>query len=431
LALHRVATGAAVPLWVGVIFGLTAGSMLLAKPPSAVAIAFVAVVGVVALRGARAGTPTRLTTGAVVGLVAFAALIQVLVKPWSEILPPMRDTLEVVATKSHPPLETVGWYLESSLTIVLLAALVALPVIGFALYLWRRPEQPPGRAVASGMLALVGSVAFAIAVGGTRAGDDNVSAYASGIVAMGLVVLTFTLVARPHPDTPRSMSTRAVALLLLAGPAVQGFGTNNAIYAIAVNGAAYWVALMVAGVTRQSSSRDSRYVVPAAATGVAALLCVVVGVDGLTHDPERHSLLGDVTTAADVPVLADLRLPPTVADRYASMRRDLQPNLVGSEPPMLAFGELSQYVFLLGGRPIGQTWYTSYDDGLNSADLRAACADGNPWGERQPVVVADRELTAAELRAWRTCGVEFETDYRDVTPAATPPGIRVLVNATR
>jgi hypothetical protein len=265
-------------------------------------------------------------------------------------------------------------------------------------------------------------VSLAVAIGGLRAGGGNVLAFSSATFAMLVIVL----VGGAHTFRTLSSPGRVVAAGLLVVPALQGFGTNNALYAVAINGAAAWVALMVLVVVGIGVRRSSRFVVPAAAVAAAVAIAVIVGVNGVSHDGARQPLLtGPMQHAAGVPELSSVVLPEARARQLSSFRADLGDQVVPNRP-MLAFGDIAQYILVLGGRPIGEAWYSAEDDGLNRADLEAACHDGNPWGTLQPLVVANRDPSANELAGWRACGIDFNTDYQDVTPASAPHGVRVF-----
>ncbi|WP_123223515.1 hypothetical protein [Nocardioides pocheonensis] len=413
-----------VPLLVGAAIGFVAGAMVLAKPPSAVSLVVILIASAFTLHlaGAR---PLRLALPMVAGVVMFALAVQVLVDPWSQILPPLRQQISIVSGSTHSPLEVVTWYAESSLE-VLAAALVLCAPTAIAVVIARfLPTTLPGRHATVGVVGVAASAALLASVGGFRSGAGNVLAFASGIAACVLLVLTSSAVRRLRK--PVRVSSYAMVLVLLGiVPLLQGVGTNNALYATAVNGAGLWIALTIALVTARPWRATTASVIALGATTLGVTISVVVGVDGLVHEAGGAGLLTGAWAHVDgSSELASIALPASEADTYSRMRSDLGIT-PGSHRPMLAFGELAQYVLILGGRPIGEAWYSSYDDGLNAADLRAACRHGNPWGDQQPLVVANRDPSATELAAWRVCGVDFSTEYRDVTPPAAPDGVRVL-----
>ena len=76
-------------------------------------------------------------------------------------------------------------------------------------------------------------------------------------------------------------------------------------------------------------------------------------------------------------------------------------------------------VLVLDGRPVGEPWVGSAD--RNAAGIRQACRDGRPWwGDRLPVLLYTEPVTAAEIAAFRTCGVTFAVDYRPLAVYRVP-----------
>lgn len=421
--LRAASSGHSPPAWTGLVWGFVAGMMTLAKPTVVVSVLAIAVVSGYALRsvGAR---PTRLLLAVIAGVGLFIAYVQLFVAPWGVIVPPLREQLEIVSGSTHSPGETIGWYLESTLDLVKGVIVVCLPMGLAAAGIWALRRRPAPVRTVVGLIGLAASTALLAGAGGLHAGGTHVLGFASGIVAM-LVVLAASIGTALRPRRPVMPSAGVVALLALV-PVLQGFGTNNALYAVAVNGSACWVALMITALTGIPTGVTPRFVLPAAATLLAVCLCVVVGIDGVSHDGSGRALLrGPMARISGSQELETIVLPAPDAAGLSQLRRDLG-IASGTHRPMLAYGDLAQYVLVLGGRPIGEPWYSAQDDGLNAADLRAACRSGNPWGDRQPLVVANREPTSSEVAAWRTCGVDFASDYDDVTPPSAPDGIHVL-----
>jgi hypothetical protein len=425
VSLRALDLGRPASLWAWVAWGFVAGMMVLAKPPVVVITLLLAAASAYALRRS-GGRMLRPAVGVVTGVVLFVVVVQVLVMSWADIVPPMREELGVVSSSTHSPLDTLLWYAASMLNLLKATLLVCAPTAlaaGVARVL--RRQLSTGRRTAVLLLGLAASLALLAGAGGLRAGDDNVLAYTSGIAAMVLLVIASTAV--DHRALRRgSAATVDVILLLALVPPLQGFGTNNAIYAVAVNGAAFWVALMIFLVSRAGPRPAPRHALGVAATSAAVVLAVVVGVDGTIHDGAGRPLLTEpMARVVGSHELSTIGLPSAEASRLIHLRDDLGIG-PGTHRPMLAYGELAQYVLILSGRPIGSAWYSNQDDGLNPADLRAACRHGNPWGDEQPLVVASRAPSQAELNAWRSCGIDFEHDYADVTPPSAPDGIRIL-----
>ena len=95
---------------------------------------------------------------------------------------------------------------------------------------------------------------------------------------------------------------------------------------------------------------------------------------------------------------------------------------------IMAFDEMSGVVFLLGGRSVGEAWYSEIDHQRSAAGIRAECADGHPlWGNRTPVVIFNRAPTAVDAGALQACGLDLMVDYRLLPPLAEAPTLRVYV----
>lgn len=413
------------PRWTGVVWGLAAGAMVLAKPPVAITVLAIAAVSAYAIVKV-SGRLLRKAAEVAVGVVLFAAGVQLVVMSWSDIVPPLRHQLGVVSSSTHTPADTVVWYVESSLALLRAVLLVCAPTALAAsiAFVARGKRSERWRTVVV-LLGFVASLALLAGAGGLRAGAGNVLAFTSGVVSMTVLVAAATILDRRSRRSLEPATVAVVALLLLT-PFLQGFGTNNALYAVAVDGAAFWVALMLLAVSSLAQRGTAGPSLSVAATASAALLTVVVGLSGVTHDGSGRSLMGvPMASVRGSGELSTIDLPAAEAAGLTQLREDLDIR-PGSHRPMLALGELAQYVLILGGRPIGTAWYSREDDGLNPADLRAACRHGNPWGADQPLVVASRQPSTDEIAAWRACGIDFERDYADVTPPSAPDDIRIL-----
>lgn len=403
-------------------YGAIVAVMVLARPPVSISLAVMLAGTVYGLKLAGSRDVSRFLLGTVGGVAAFALVVQVSIAPWGAIAPPMREQLGVLAANSHPPLEILRWYLATTLAVVGDGLILCAPLVVSTLLARRRSRWTESARTAIGLLGFLACVTLAIAVGGFQGGEPNALAYSSTVFAMLVIALT---AAAPVWRTLTS-SGRVVAGGLLVVPALQAVGTNLVFYSIAINGAAAWVALMLLVRAREGMQSNLARVLPSAAAVVAVAVAVAVGVDGLSHDAGGRPLVtGRVRHAIGVPELSSVVLPESQARSLGAFRADLG-DLVVPDRPMLAFGDLAQYILVLGGRPIGESWFSAEDDGLDRADLLAACRDGNPWGSLQPLVVANRAPSDRELAAWRSCGVEFSTDYVDVTPPSAPHGVRVF-----
>jgi hypothetical protein len=83
----------------------------------------------------------------------------------------------------------------------------------------------------------------------------------------------------------------------------------------------------------------------------------------------------------------------------------------------MAFDEMPGLVLALDGRPAGEGWYSAIDHERTAAGIRHDCEGAHPWwGSRAPVLLFNRPVTATEISALSSCGLDFTTDYRLLAP---------------
>jgi hypothetical protein len=154
----------------------------------------------------------------------------------------------------------------------------------------------------------------------------------------------------------------------------------------------------------------------------------VIGAGGLLLHPYRTAPYRSTTTAvAGVPALDSLRLDARKAASYRSLHEQLQPYLSPGRP-IMAFDEMAGIVLLLDGRPVGEAWYSTSDPARTAAGIRAVCADGKPWwGSREPLLIFRRPIRAADRDAIRSCGLDIDSDYRQLAPPEQTMGLAVYV----
>jgi hypothetical protein len=402
-------------------FGAVAVVMVLTKATMVpgVLVATAAMCAAVASRRGRLIVLGWLALGSALALLA----LDILVKPLDETLPPLVDTLTVVAGSAHGPVDLARASGTSVSEAVGLGAIAfTLPGLALMLAVRRRPGRIADLApwIAIGLNLLLVGLA-----GGLHGGLDHVGAYQAGIVAM----LLTGIAAAAWGGTDR----RGVGLLMLVMlmPLLGAFGTNNPLVAVAVGGSGMWVAALVQLLTGIDPGRHrEQKLLAGLATGGAVIICVCVAVTGVTHGRHGESLIaGGARHVEGVPVLASVEVPGETADRFAALRDSLTSYVEPAGRPMIAFGELSDLVVVLNGRPVGNAWFSAGEDGLQAADLRAACAHGNPW-RRQPLILRVRELTAGERAGFAACGLDLGRDYVELTPEVSRPDLRALVPAS-
>jgi hypothetical protein len=397
-------------------FGMVAVVMVLAKATMIPCVVVALVALWLALR------PGRDRVVALVWLVAGAGsvlLVQhLLVKPLDESVPPLIHTLRVVGRSGHRPADLVWTYLSS---VAQAAGLGAAAFVAPGLVMMLALRRGTGRlADLSPWIAVGVNLALIGLAGGLHGGLRHVGAYQAGIVAMVLTGIAAAVWGRA------SRRGAASGALVLAMPLLAALGTNNPLMAVAVGGAALWVAVLVLLLSGIDPAYRAQRTLAALATAGAVTVCFSVAVTGATHTADGERLIGTAVRHVDgVPLLASVEVPRDRARRLERLRAALAPYVEPAGRPMIAFGELADLVLVLNGRPVGNAWFSAREDGLQAADLRAACAHGNPW-TRQPVVLTVRTLTDGERAGFEACGLDVDRDYTTLVPE---PGsdLRVLV----
>jgi hypothetical protein len=163
----------------------------------------------------------------------------------------------------------------------------------------------------------------------------------------------------------------------------------------------------------------------AAATAAALALCVSTGVDGLLVHPYRVSDYHDSTT----PIgghgnASSILVSPEEVASYDAVRA-----VLGDEArpgrEYMGFDGQAGLIFVLGGRSVGEAWYSGHDHVRSAAGIRAACAHGNPWPQdERPIVLYVRPSDKPDRRALRSCGLSLQDDYR---LAGTVGGLQIYL----
>jgi hypothetical protein len=394
--------------------------MVLSKFSTGGCVAVILVVGVVVLHRQGARGLVRSAVCALLGVAAAVLAVDLFVKPLGQLVPPLVQAIRIVS-HTHAPGTLLSGYVTGSGRLLLLALLAfVLPGLAVFALLTRRPTTSVRTVWVVAALAETLNVVLAAATGGLGSGLAHAGSYSA--------LLTATVILGAALGTPlRRDRGVPVVLLLLAVPLLQALGTNNPLLVIAVNGAGLWLAALLWVVTGlDAAGHPRRHALAACATAATVLVATCVGVGGVTHTRDGTPLYRDASgRITAVPMLAPLRLPDAQAASLNRLRSTLGSQILPGGRPMVAYGELAEPVLELGGDPIGENWFSGYEDGLQAADLRAACEHGNPWGDRQPLVLVDRSLAPDELAAWNACGLDLARDYRTVVPRSAGYGFAV------
>jgi len=224
---------------------------------------------------------------------------------------------------------------------------------------------------------------------------------------------------------PSDAAVRWVVVLLLGLPLVESLGTGNAVFVLSVNQFAAWAALLALAGARLSSG-------PARWFADAAFICAVsvaglAGGIGLVTHPYRTRPLGESAFAiGGQGPAARLQVSASEAHRLAAVRAALR-GVATVGRPMMAFDELPGVIVSLDGRSVGESWYSASDRERSAANITDACAHGNPWGSRQPVIFYKRPPALDELTALRACHIDLSRDYHPVSVSGFEPTLTIYL----
>ncbi len=418
-SMRTVSGGRRLPLLAAALSGPPVVALLLAKWSSAgVILLFLVVVGVVALRSLGARGWLRYVCAMVASVLVCLALVNAFVQPLRPLAAEMIEVNRLVVESTHSPVELLGMYVRTTLSMglgALLVAAVALLVAGGGLALRRT------RFAAAGLpLVVLGPVVALVAInpgsGGVPGGGSAaIRSYVVALIGLALVVVVARwggsrAVAQDHHGRGGRAVDLVVVVMLLLLPAVQAFGTGNPLAYLAVNGFACWTALMVAACTMPGTVPVAR-ALAVSATACAVVVAATTGASGLLRHPYRTVAWSEATTRIGGPgPLADLRVDATTASRLRGVMAaagDRQPG-----DPVMAFDEMAGVVLLLDGRTVGEVWYGSTDPERTAAGIRSVCTRPLPWGDALPVVLYDRPPGPVDQDALRACGLSLTSDYR-------------------
>ncbi len=366
--------------------GVVSAAMVLSKFSTGGCVAVILVVGAVVLHRAGARGLVRSAVCAILGMTAAVLTVDLFVKPLGQLVPPMAQAIRIVS-HTHAVGTLLSGYVTGSGRLLVLALLAfVLPGLAVFVLITRSPTTSVRTVWIVAAVAETLNVVLGAAFGGLRSGLGHAGSYSALLTATVLLGAALGTPLRRDRGVP-------VVLLLLTVPVLQALGTNNPLLVIAVNGAGLWLAALLWIVTGlEEAGRLRRHALAACATAATVLVATCVAISGATHTRDGTPLYRDASgRVAAVTMLAPLRLPDAQATSVNRLRAALGSQIRPAGRPMLAYGELSEPVLELGGDPIGENWFTNYEDGLQAADLRAACEHGNPWGA-PPAAGARRPL---------------------------------------
>lgn len=422
------------PLLLVFLSGFVAGSMLLAKWASGlVTVAFlVAVCAVIAERSRWRAMAVALGCG-VAGFAVWAALFDVVVMPWSDVLGPLADVNAIVSQGSNSPGALLWLYAVGTAKVLAVGCVSALVGAG-PLLVARRTSPSWSRAlVVAGPLtavAVVAALTGSLPQGGVR----SIFALASTLTALFVLAVLVTVVPADKADKAdhvptrpgdRRRRTRAVGAMLLLVPVAQALGTGNDLYFLVLACTAPWLALLVTG---WLSARDGAASDRAALSTILVVSLLVIGwtaVSATLLHPYRTSGYADSDTPLEVAgPLQGIRLDSDTAGSYESLAGALAPHL-DRHTSVLGLDEIPGLVLLLGRPPLGEAWTSSIDPERTAAGTRSACERGT--GSVTPVILSQRPLTRIDVNPLRECDIAFYADYRLLPTPGAPAGVRAYV----
>jgi len=415
----------------------------LALPPLVVVLllskwaAGIVVLGFVALLAAgalRAAGPRWSLTGrsrflvAAAGSAALSVIgADVAMGGFASAIPPMLRVNRLVAARTNSPTQLLAMYASTGLELLLLVVLLGCApalLLGAAWRLSRLGARRAARLAALWAPASIVLVAVLYLPGdGLRA---DVARYMSCLLCLALLIVAIAAYElRRHRLLHAVPGDGFVVLLLVGLPLVQALGTGNPVFALAIDAYAAWTAVFVLLATRIGDLLPRLVVHLSILSGV-----VVAGLTsgwGLVERPYRTEPLGSATTlVGGRGPLARLLVSPTEAGRLVAVRRALA-GIATAGRPMMAFDELPGLIASLDGRSVGETWYSATDRTRSVANITDACAHGNPWGSRQPIIFYNRRPAADELTALRTCRIDLSHDYHPVPVGGFEPALTIYI----
>jgi hypothetical protein len=486
-AVLRMATdvpiGVRIAAWVPITAGVVIVGMLLSKWSSSLVVLIVAgLIALILLWPAGPREILRILGWTLGGVVGTLLVIQLLLVPLTEALPAMIATNKLVAATANSPSELLPLYLNSSKDLLLSLIANNFLLLVAAVVAVLSTGRTARRLALAFVLATIGVSLWRIIdarqfVGGTQ----NLTAFSVPITLFLLVPLLVSLTiilalrlpaleldeqeptsepgeapmaesdkdsasdqeSASHQDPAEDQDDRSgwpviacdsgrtwlmVGLLVML-PVLQGVGTGNPLYFMAVNGFAAWAAVIIFVLTGVTATPVAVRVLLSAVAVGAAITATLIASTSLWLHPYRTAPSAEATvTAPGVSALASLKLAPATATGYASLHEQLSAFIVPEGRYIMAFDEIPGVVLALDGRPVGEAWYSASDPSRTAANIRAECPAGQgPWGARRPLLLFDRTPTDTEFGALEACGLSFVRDYRLLGPPEATSGLAVFV----
>jgi hypothetical protein len=440
-AATAAARGKNAPIWALLLFGFTVTVMLLAKWSSVVVLAVIGVALVLVLLGQGWEAVARGIVWGLIGAVALVLVVQLALVPLTVAVPGILAVNRFIAETSYTPTALISMYWTSGIKLfgealkqhylLFIAGIIAV-VSRYPTLRKRHPVlRHPLVWLAVWEFAAVGlglSIYRVLQDGGLGGGSANNGKFQVTLLAAVLVAIVVGLVAKRWTGGKEDLATWAILGTLFLLPIIQAFGTNNPLYIIGFNAFAAWAALMIAVVTNLETAQPVAKVTTALVTVTSLVAVAAIAYGGLMLNPYRSSRHEDLTTATSVGPLGSLKLTPNEAQRYGDLVQTLKPYTTPEGRPILAFDKLAGIVLMLGGRPFGEAWVAPNERERAAAGIVHVCSADNKWpGDREPLLIFNREVGQLDIDALRSCGLDFWIDYKLLAPPQTTMSLRIYV----
>ncbi|MEU8223197.1 hypothetical protein [Kribbella sp. NPDC048915] len=428
--------GARAPLWTFLLAGAVIGVMVLAKWTSVVVIGLIVITALIVLAAQGWRSVARGILLALGGIALTALVVQLFVVRLSVAIAGILDVNRFIAGTSYTPPDLLRLYWSSTVDLFgrTLAAhgllLLAVAVATFA-----RGRRLQIAAAVVTVVALAVSVRHIVLNDGAVGGAGHIPMYAETLLAVVLVAVVAgagTLIAGGFKLGPSSRLSRestrtwAILALLTVLPFVQSFGTNTRLFTIGFNAFAAWAAVGVAVLTGiWAAPVVARSTLAMVLTG-GLVATATIAYTGLFRYPYRTAGHDESTVAATtLPPLRGLYLTPALEQRLSRLAVVLRPYNEPAGRPILAFDKMAGLVLALGGRPLGEAWIAPTERTRTAAGIEVACRQERP--SRPPLVILNRTISELEITALRACGLDFRSDYQQLTPAERTSDLQVWI----
>jgi hypothetical protein len=415
------------PAWAALLAGFIAFVLVLTKWPAVLVVILVQGVVLYEVSRVSRGGAVRYALRVVAGLAVTAIACQLFLVRLTEVVPAMREVSALTATASHGVRYLGLVYLEATVLFATAAVVFAVPLVaGYAaatrLASHGYPRSAQGCVLAGGVIV---GIVIPLAVGwhGGRGGGVMLA------VAMGALVGSLIAAGLPRASSvkmrrPQRVSERWVVAVLVGVPVLQAAGTNVSILYVSAECLALWIALVPLVASRAPRSRISVFAVETNLIVCVAAVALLAGSTTLLSPFNTTGVSSDTVRVAD---LGGQRLAPTTAREYAGLEQAVAPYVERGVTPVLTLDRLAGLTYLVGGVPMGSTWTDPWSVSRTAGILELACRNGDVDREHIPVLILDRGLDPAVIRALRGCGFDYPSEFRRLAVPGGPPGLQVLV----